>query len=137
MRDGTILARLQPDPMRLRALSAAGHPPGYFVYTLAPAVPNCETEARMFCPAIGIPEDPVSGNAHAMLAMHLHALRRLPERPGQRGFTGRQGHHLGRPGVLQVEILLEAGAPRSVRVSGCATIVFAATLDLPERALRP
>jgi predicted PhzF superfamily epimerase YddE/YHI9 len=25
----------------------------------------------MFCPALGIPEDPVSGNAHAMLAAYL------------------------------------------------------------------
>ena len=28
----------------------------------------------MFCPALGIPEDPVSGNAHAMLAAYLWEL---------------------------------------------------------------
>ncbi len=32
------------------------------------------TESRMFCPALGIPEDPVSGNAHAMLAAYLWEL---------------------------------------------------------------
>ena len=52
------------------------------------AADELSTESRMFCPALGIPEDPVSGNAHAMLASYLfelgqfgkHAdrLRRLP-----------------------------------------------------------
>ena len=29
------------------------------------------TESRMFVPALGIPEDPVSGNAHGMLGVYL------------------------------------------------------------------
>jgi PhzF family phenazine biosynthesis protein len=130
VRDGTVLARLQPDFPRLAALSAAGLPPGYFVYTLAPSLPDCDTEARMFCPAIGISEDPVSGNAHAMLAAHLQALRRIPERSGRLQFTGRQGHHLGRPGVVQLSLELEAGAVHRVSVAGGACIVLAGAIEL-------
>lgn len=133
VRDGATLARLRPDLTRLAALSAAGNPPGFFIYTLAPSLPDCDTEARMFCPAIGIAEDPVSGNAHAMLAMHLYGLRRLPERSGRLGFTGRQGHHLGRPGVVEVGIEREAGTVRSVRVAGSARVVFATAVELPGR----
>ena len=131
LRDGAVLARLKPDLAALSALSAAGCPPGFFVYTLAPAVADCDTEARMFCPAIGIDEDPVSGNAHTLLAMHLLAMRRVPERAGQLEFTGRQGHHLGRAGVVEVRIERAAGAVSSVRVAGSARVVFQASMELP------
>jgi PhzF family phenazine biosynthesis protein len=132
VRDGAVLARLRPDFPRLAALSAAGLPPGYFIYTLAPSLPECDTEARMFCPAIGIAEDPVSGNAHAMLAVHLQALQRIPERSGRLQFTGRQGHHLGRPGVVQVSLEREAGAVRRILVAGAACIVLAGAIELPQ-----
>ena len=134
VRDGAVLARIKPDLAALAALSAAGCPPGYFVFTLAPAVPDCDTEARMFCPAIGIDEDPVSGNAHTLLAMQLHALQRVPERAGQLEFSGRQGHHLGRAGEVEVRIVRAAGSVSHVRVAGGARIVFQATMELPPPA---
>ncbi len=130
VRDGGVLARLQPDFAQLAALSAAGHPPGYFVFTRSPAVPNCDTEARMFCPAIGIDEDPVSGNAHALLAMHLHSLRLVAERDGKLSFIGRQGHHMSRPGVVGVTMHRAGEAIDAVRIEGGAVIAFEATLDL-------
>ena len=130
VRSGATLARLQPDDAALVALTAAGNPSGYFLYTLAPAQPDCDTEARMFCPAIGISEDPVSGNAHALLAAHLHAAGKLPGAPGSLEFTGRQGHHLGRPGVVAVRVELADGVLRRVRVAGGACIVMDAQLEL-------
>jgi PhzF family phenazine biosynthesis protein len=131
VRSGATLARLQPDDAALVALTAAGNPSGYFLYTLAPARSDCDTEARMFCPAIGIREDPVSGNAHALLAAHLHAVAKMPGAPGAVEFTGRQGHHLGRPGVLTVRIETTGGVLRRVRVAGAAVIVMAAHIELP------
>lgn len=130
VRAGATLARLRPDLPKLAALSADGGPAGYFLYTLAPAVPGCDTEARMFCPAIGIAEDPVSGNAHAMLACQLRSAGRWPETARPLEFTGRQGHHLGRPGSLQVRVEPGDAAVRRVRVAGHATIVMEARLDL-------
>ncbi len=130
VRDGAVLARLKPDLAALSALSAAGCPPGFFAFTLAPAVADCDTEARMFCPAIGIDEDPVSGNAHTLLAMHLLALQRVPERTGEPGFTSRQGHHMGRAGVVEVSIQSAGGVVRGVRIAGGARIAYAATIDL-------
>ena len=130
VRSGAALARLCPDSAALAALSAAGSPAGYFVYTLSPALGDCDTEARMFCPAIGIPEDPVSGNAHALLATQLYALGRIPDRSGVLEFTSRQGHHVGRPGALTVRAVGNASGLRQIRVAGSARIVFDATLDL-------
>jgi PhzF family phenazine biosynthesis protein len=130
LRSGVTLARLRPDMSQLVSLSAAGNPVGYFLYSLAPSIAACDCEARMYCPALGISEDPVSGNAHAMLATQLHALGRIPIRSGHLEFTSRQGHHLGRPGMLSVRVVPEAGRARQVRVAGSARIVFAATLEL-------
>jgi PhzF family phenazine biosynthesis protein len=122
------LARLRPDMARLAALSGAGSPAGFFVYTLAPAISDCDTEARMFCPAIGISEDPVSGNAHAMLATQLRTWGRIPNH-GTSEFIGRQGHHIGRPGVLAVRIADDPAGVRRVRVAGSARIVCDAILE--------
>ncbi len=129
VRTGTTLARLRPDMGRLAELSASGLPAGFFVYSLSPAVPDCDTEARMFCPAIGIPEDPVSGNAHAMLATQLQALGKIADH-GTSEFTGRQGHHIRRAGVVEVRVSEGASGMRQVRVAGSARIVFDATLEL-------
>ena len=85
----------------------------------------------MFCPAIGIDEDPVSGNAHALLAMQLHASGLLAARDGAWAFTGRQGHHLGRPGVVRVLMRRQGEAVASVEIAGDAVIAFEAAVELP------
>jgi len=130
VRDGDCLARLQPDLPGLAALSAAGAAPGFFVYTLRPAVADCQSEARMFCPALGIPEDPVSGNAHAMLAVLLQQLRLLAGGAASAGFRGRQGHHMGRAGELQVGMHYADGKLRQVSVSGTAVVIFETSIAL-------
>jgi PhzF family phenazine biosynthesis protein len=130
VRDGACLARLQPDLAALAALSAAGAAPGFFVYTLQPALADCDSEARMFCPALGIPEDPVSGNAHAMLAVLLQQLRLLPGGAACVGFRGRQGHHMGRAGELEVGMHYTHGLLSEVSVSGTAVVIFETSIAL-------
>ena len=130
LRSGATLSRLRPDLTRLAAMSSTGGPAGFFVYSLAPSIADCDSEARMFCPALGIPEDPVSGNAHAMLAMQLHAVGRMPQRAGAMELTGRQGHHVGRPGVLTVRLAAGTAGVQKVRVAGHARRIFDATLEI-------
>jgi len=148
IRDGKTLARLQPDLARLTQLSAQHGVPGYFVFSLQPSVPAVYTEARMFCPALGFAEDPVSGNAHALLGHYLLQRQLLggaateTERgaqavaPGTAAadavihFTGAQGHHLGRPGRVTTALSLQAGVLQSVSIIGEAVIVFGTTLTL-------
>jgi predicted PhzF superfamily epimerase YddE/YHI9 len=55
----------------------------------------------------------------------------MPGEPGALEFTGRQGHHLGRPGVLSVRVETAGGAVRRVRVAGAAVIVMDAHIELP------
>jgi PhzF family phenazine biosynthesis protein len=132
---GEVLGRVRPDLPSLRALSVQLGAPGYFLFTLQPSRPGVLSESRMFCPALGIDEDPVSGNAHALLGAYLlhHGLiAPAAARPTQSEtveFSGAQGDFLGRPGRVSVALRLEQGILRSVSISGEAVIVFATELE--------
>lgn len=135
LKDGKTLAGLRPDLSRLTTLSAQLGAAGYFLFSTRPTIPDVFSEARMFCPALGIPEDPVSGNAHAMLGCYLlqHSLLDAPSDPASDEdtveFTGAQGHHVGRPGRVTVALNLQRGRLDSVSIVGEAVIVFSASLQ--------
>lgn len=85
----------------------------------------------MFCPALGIPEDPVSGNAHGLLGAYLARYGLLPAASeGRAIFSGAQGHAMHRPGRVDVELELAEGAPRAVWIVGQAVLVFETTIEL-------
>jgi PhzF family phenazine biosynthesis protein len=115
--DGARLAQLRADGAALARLSGQLGVAGFFPFSLRPAVPACDTEARMFCPAIGIPEDPVSGNAHGMLGVYLCAHALLAVEHGRASFSGRQGHHLQRASGGAV-VLFDAPLNARLRVAG-------------------
>lgn len=124
--DGATLARVRADGPRLAELSRQMGAPGVFLFTLRPALPGVQTEARMFCPALGIAEDPVSGNAHALLGAYL-LQRQLLDQPR---FSGAQGHHMQRPGRVTVTLELVGGSLQSVGIIGQAVIAFATSAEL-------
>jgi PhzF family phenazine biosynthesis protein len=138
VRDAEVLGRTRPDDARLIALSRETGAPGYFVFALDSSAAELRTEARMFCPALGIDEDPVSGNAHGLLGTYLLQHNLFPAhlldaatRSGQIGFSGFQGRFLGRAGRVDVVLQLEQGALHSVSIAGEAVIVFATTVEFP------
>lgn len=124
VRGSEQLKQLRPDAGRLTTLSAQLGAPGYFVFTLTPQRPEALTESRMFCPALGIPEDPVSGNAHGLLAAYLLEHRLLERSSGRSGFCGLQGQPLGRPGRVEVELEIANGALAAVWIVGQAVLIF-------------
>ncbi len=132
---GSVLAGLRPDWARLAALSEEVGAPGFFLFSRQPAVADVYTEARMFCPALGIPEDPVSGNAHALLGAYLlhHGLLGAAAARSGGGdtieFTGAQGHHLGRPGRVTIALNVRRQALESVSIIGEAVIVFGTSVE--------
>jgi PhzF family phenazine biosynthesis protein len=118
------LRHLKPDPTRLTTLSAQIGAAGYFVFTLTPGGGDHLTESRMFCPALGIAEDPVSGNAHGLLGVYL-AQHGLLARSEQRvAFTGIQGHSMHRPGRVNVELEFKDGSVEAVWIIGQAISIF-------------
>jgi PhzF family phenazine biosynthesis protein len=131
IRDCTALDAMQPQHARLAALSAQLGAQGYFVFTGDSRIAGCQTEARMFCPALGIDEDPVSGNAHGMLGVYLAQLGVLPIQNNVGVFTGAQGTHVGRPGQVSVGVETDpTGKPVAVSIAGQAVVVFKSTLRL-------
>ena len=124
------LKHLKPDLQRLTTLSAQIGAAGYFVFALMPESTDHLTESRMFCPALGIAEDPVSGNAHGLLGAYLAHLGIL-QRDGERAsFSGIQGHSLHRPGRVEVELEYRDGGLSGVWISGQAVSIFETEIEL-------
>ena len=65
-----LLHSLKPDMDKLTAISAEVGCNGYYVFTLAPEA-EVLVHGRMFAPAIGIQEDPATGNANGPLGAYL------------------------------------------------------------------
>jgi PhzF family phenazine biosynthesis protein len=129
VRSVAVLGDLQPDLAALSQLSVEIGSNGYFVFTLETDDSSVFAESRMFAPAIGIAEDPVTGNGHGPLGVYaVHC--GLAGHDGNRlRFKAHQGSFVGRPGEVQVEVDIDNGQPKGVRVSGRAVIVFRSEME--------
>lgn len=134
LRSRALLDALEPDPAALTALSRTIGCNGYHVFTLADPEPEMLAHARMFAPAIGIGEDPVTGNANGPLGAYLVQHRLVPRGLFQSGLSCwvRQGEAMGRPGSVKVEVAVDPATllPAAVRIGGDAVVAFRAELRL-------
>lgn len=118
------LDAMQPDLARLAELSSILRCNGYFVFALDPASAGALARGRMFAPAIGIPEDPVTGNANGPLGAYLVKHRLAKTDRNTLRFSAVQGEAMGRPGMVDVEVAIADGQPARVKVGGRAVVVF-------------
>ncbi|MEJ3747850.1 PhzF family phenazine biosynthesis isomerase [Actinomycetes bacterium KLBMP 9797] len=130
LRDRAVVDGLRPDPAALTALSHEVGPNGFFVFTRATGEPHLLTWARMFAPAIGVAEDPVTGNGHGPLGAYLVRHSIVPAPGGRLAFTGRQGAAIGRPGTVQVSVEDRSDGRILVSIAGDATTAFRAELHI-------
>lgn len=100
-------------------------PPGTWardVYVVAGDFsPGGRLKARMWAPADGVPEDPATGSAAAMLVGSLAT--RLPQESGVFSWTIEQGAEIGRPSLIQASAEKRDGAVVALRVGGGVAIV--------------
>ena len=82
------------------------------------------THSRMFAPAIGINEDPVTGNAHGSLGGYLIQNKIIESRHDYFEFNGKQGETINRPGIVNVIIKIENDKPILVQIKGDAVVIF-------------
>jgi PhzF family phenazine biosynthesis protein len=115
------LDALTPNFDTLIALGNELNVDGFFVFAVNRNPEELSTDSRMFCPALGIPEDPVSGNAHAMLASYLWELGQFGK--NSTAFTGRQGGQMNRPGEVSVKLEIDHGSLLAAHIGGSAVIV--------------
>ncbi len=108
-------------------LSQAYAATGIYVYYLDTSTK--EIDARMFAPAAGIPEDPATGSATALLASQLLESNQLSN--GENEFILRQGYDMGRPSDLLLSISVHDNALVDVKVSGSCTPISSGKMRIP------
>ena len=130
LRSADLLDSIKPDLEALTRLTPHVGADGFFVFALTQDADGLGTASRMFCPALGIPEDPVSGNAHGMLGVYLVNHGLMTPKDGQVMFRGKQGQWVHRPGIVDVAVESSGKVAQNVRITGDAVIVYEAEVQV-------
>ncbi len=99
-----------------------------YVYTRGGDDPKSSFRGRAFAPTGGIPEDPATGSATALLAAQLLKAEALKD--GTHKWQLEQGYEMGRPSDLFLEAEVNQGKLVAVRVAGQAVRVMQGTLEI-------
>lgn len=120
------LAHARPIEPHWSVLMAAAGVDAAYLYALGS---DCDYRARMFSPTAGIPEDPATGSATALLAARLLAAGKLKD--GETRLVLHQGVEMGRPSVLHLAAVVRGGALQQVRIAGTAVRISQGRLTPP------
>jgi len=102
---------------------------GVCVWSGAPGDP-VPVHARVFCPDVGVTEDPATGSAAAALGSVLVA-DGSAARDGETAYRIAQGTEIGRPSILHGRVEADGGHAVRVRVAGGVTHVATGTIAVP------
>ena len=122
------LHNIKPDVSALKALTKKIGHTGYFVMTNHDDGPY-KTHGRMFAPAIGINEDPVTGNGNGPAGLYMahHGVLKFDT---QASYLGIQGEAMGKPGVIEVRVFKENDVISKLQVAGSAVEAGILTYDI-------
>jgi PhzF family phenazine biosynthesis protein len=84
----------------------------------------------MFAPAVGINEDPVTGNANGPLGGYLIQNKIIDTKDNHFEFKGRQGEAINRPGVVNVKVKIDDGKPSLIQIKGDAVVIFRTEIEI-------
>lgn len=101
---------------------------GAFLYCRQTVHASSAFHARMFAPAMGIPEDPATGSAAVNFAGVVQRFDVLPDGSHKRVIE--QGIEMGRPSFIALSCAVEGGKLTNVRIGGHAVRVAEGTLYL-------
>lgn len=124
------LNNLSPIYNDLAQLSKEINCNGYFVFTFDSDNQDVLTYGRMFAPAIGINEDPVTGNANGPLGGYLVQNNIIDYKNNTFEFNGKQGEKIDRLGVIKVKVVTEENKPKLIQIKGDAVVVFRAEIEI-------
>jgi trans-2,3-dihydro-3-hydroxyanthranilate isomerase len=127
-----LLKALRPNLTALGEVAAHAGVRGVCLVSRETVDKDSATHCRFFAPHFGIPEDIVTGSVHSSIGVWLFHAGLLHADGTLVAFTAEQGDVLGRPGRLQVELQLQAGAVTRVRVGGSAVTVLAGSIAVPD-----
>lgn len=129
IRSRDTLNQLSPDLGRLCEISREIRCNGYYVFTID-RDSDILVHGRMFAPAIGIAEDPVTGNANGPLGAYLTHHKKVGPVGSQFHFKAMQGEAIHRAGVMDVMVAMKGGEPAEIKISGNAVVVFQSEIEL-------
>ncbi|HHN8543128.1 PhzF family isomerase [Citrobacter cronae] len=116
------LDALAPDLQALATISQQIGCNGFFPFQIRKG--ENATDGRMFSPAIGIVEDPVTGNANGPMGAWLVHHRLMAHDGKTLRVQGHQGRALGRDGIVDVTVAIRDNQPEKVTITGSAVILF-------------
>ena len=99
-----------------------------YIYTRGGDGPNTSFRARMYSPTGGIPEDPATGSATALLAAQLLSAEKLKD--GTHHWQLEQGYEMGRPSDLHLEADVKNAKLTAVRIGGGAIQLMSGEIEL-------
>jgi PhzF family phenazine biosynthesis protein len=124
------LNEIKPDFKELIELSKQINCNGYFVFTFDSESSDILTYGRMFAPIIGVPEDPVTGNANGPLGAYLLHHKIIKTNGGEYYFKGAQGEVMNRFGIVEVFVKIENNEPVLVKIGGDAVVAFKTIIEI-------
>lgn len=122
------LNKLNPDMELISELSIRFGVSGFYVFTITKT--DALVHGRMFAPAYGVNEDPVTGNANSALGAYLVHNKIVEHNNTCFSFKAIQGEAMGRKGSVIVEVSITDNEPTKVRISGNAVIVYEAVISI-------
>lgn len=120
------LSGLAPDFRAIAELSDELGVTGLYAFTFDALEADSTLHGRMFAPAVGVDEDPVTGTASGAVGAYLREVEafdgELPEE-----MVLEQGHFIDRPGRVRVRARTDP-----VSIGGRAVTAFEGTVSVPE-----
>ena len=129
VRDRAALAQAQVDLTQWKALLANYWAPHIYLFTPDSGSAGSDFQARMFAPAMGIPEDPATGAAVTAFAGYLSI--RDATKNGTFHWGIEQGIEMGRPSFLELEADKQDGKLTAIRVGGHSVRVSQGEMTVP------
>lgn len=125
----TTLNKLNPNQNDLINISKRIGCNGFFVFTFDSEDKEILTYGRMFAPAIGIKEDPVTGNANGPLGGYLIQNKIVEYKDDLFEFNGRQGEKIDRLGVVKVRVKMQNESPSLIQIKGDSVVIFKTNIE--------
>jgi len=124
------LSSVDPDFDAIASLSAEFDVTGVYVFTFDTLSAESTFHARMFAPAAGVNEDPVTGTASGACAAYLDESEAFDSPPEE--FVIEQGHFIDRPGRVRARVTTDDRGRKTVRVGGRAVTALDGRLVVPD-----
>lgn len=124
----TAVRSINPDPSAIVDLCGRFGANGIMAFTTVTVEPFANVHARMFAPAIGIPEDPATGSASGALGAYLVQNGIVDVGP-MTEITIEQGYEVERPSRILVQVQSDDDLIQSVKVGGQCVMVVEGSLS--------